>query len=216
MKYKKYAMVVLFLFSLLTFLNLYNLKCQGFQSLEGKFLENHKDVERTLIVEGKSYLNNRDFKDLIKSKMNSEFYGEKSLEENTTSFSYKILNELDDIQVDVYNDEKKSFRIIYSTKNKKENLEEVKKNINHLLEEVSYDVRYFKELKGRIDIQGDLEEVLDKELKAVGIKSYTSLKINNGYTGKAELANSTINFAICTYEKNSYMVIGEPLIVSTY
>jgi len=143
MKYKKYAMVVLFLFSLLTFLNLYNLKCQGFQSLEGKFLENHKDVERTLIVEGKSYLNNRDFKDLIKSKMNSEFYGEKSLEENTTSFSYKILNELDDIQVDVYNDEKKSFRIIYSTKNKKENLEEVKKNINHLLEEVSYDVRYF-------------------------------------------------------------------------
>lgn len=216
MKYKKSTVIVLFLISLLTFLNLYNLKCQGFESLEGKFLESHKDVERRLIVEGKSDLSYHNLKNFLKEKISENFNGEELLEEKERFFSYKISKELSSFELEIYNEEESSFRIIYFTKNNKENLEEVKKNINHLLEEVSYDLRYFKEVKGRIDIQGNLEEVLDKELNAVGVKKYTPLKINNGYTGKAELANSNINFAICTYEKNSYMVIGEPIIVSTY
>lgn len=216
MKYKKIGVIVLFLFSILTFLNLYNLKLQRFESVERKFSEEYNEVEKRLIIEGKSKLDLEAFKNVFKDDIMINFYNFSDIKKNEEELSYKSQDESKSFKMDIFIEEEINFRAIYTTKHNKENLEEVKKNINHLLEKVSYNLRYFKELKGRIYVQDDLDKVLDKELKAVGIKRYSFLKINNGYTGKAELTNSNINFAICTYEKDSYVVIGEPLIVSTY
>jgi hypothetical protein len=212
----KIKLLVLFLASLLTFLNFYNLKCQGFQSLQNKFIENHNEVQRSLVIEGKSNEKYENLSEYLSKNISNDYDGELKDEKSTNSEVSTIHSKIFDIEIQVFNENKSSFRIIFSTKNKKENLEAVKKNINYLLKEKAFDLRYFEEIKGRIEIEEDMRKTLDMQLESLGIKKYSLLKINNGYTGEAELGNSTINFAICTYEKKSYIIIGEPIIISTY
>ncbi|WP_238885814.1 hypothetical protein [Clostridium sp. YIM B02551] len=212
----KIKLLVLFLTSLLTFLNFYNLKCQGFQSLQNKFLESHNDVERSLVIEGKSNEKYENLSEYLFKNISNDYNGELTNEKSANSKILKINSQNFNMEIQVFNENKSSFRIIFSTKNKKENLEAVKKNINYLLKEKAFDLRYFQEIKGRIEIEEDMKKTLNKQFESLGIKKYSLLKISNGYTGEAELGNSTINFAICTYEKKSYIIIGEPIIISTY
>ncbi|MEQ8153376.1 MAG: hypothetical protein ABRQ25_00575 [Clostridiaceae bacterium] len=216
MYYKKIKFFVLFFVILLTFLNLCNLRCRGYENLQKKFLERHEDIELTLIIEGKSIENYKNFGKYMIENIPENFEGSYKSEQRENSDEIKGVGNNFNMGVEIYNESPVSFRIVYSTKNKKENLEAVKKYINYLLKEKAYELRYFQEIKGRIEIEDNLRETLINELKSLGIEKYSLLKLSNGFTGKAESGNNTINFAICTYEKKSYIIIGEPIIISTY
>jgi hypothetical protein len=49
------------------------------------------------------------------------------------------------------------------------------------------------------------------------IRKINILKINNGYTGTGYLSNGEkINFALVKYNTGSYIIIGTPIIFTTY
>ena len=49
------------------------------------------------------------------------------------------------------------------------------------------------------------------------IKDINALDIHNGYVGTAKLQDGErVNFAVSNYDKGTYLVIGTPIIFSTY
>ena len=74
--------------------------------------------------------------------------------------------------------------------------------------------RYFKYIKGKIN---NTEEGLDIINKVQNIKDINALDIHNGYVGTAKLQDGErVNFAVSNYDKGTYLVIGTPIIFSTY
>ncbi|MDY4079703.1 MAG: hypothetical protein SOY42_13150 [Clostridium sp.] len=93
-------------------------------------------------------------------------------------------------------------------------------NINKLIKELiklqnnnGNDIRYFSYIKSRVN---NIEETLKNLENNKNLKGMQTININNGYTGIAKYKNEKINFAINNYDTGSYLVIGTPIIFTTY
>lgn len=97
---------------------------------------------------------------------------------------------------------------------------EKENNINKLMKELielqnnnGNDKKYFSYIKSRIN---NIEETLKDVKNNKNLKDVRTININNGYTGIAKYKNEKINFAINNYDTGSYLVIGTPIIFTTY
>ena len=93
-------------------------------------------------------------------------------------------------------------------------------NINKLIKELielknnnGNDIRYFSYIKSKVS---NIEETLKYVENNKNLKGVRTININNGYTGIAKYKNEKINFAINNYDTGSYLVIGTPIIFTTY
>ena len=78
-------------------------------------------------------------------------------------------------------------------------------------------LRYFEEVKGRINNNSYTVKDLNIDLKSLGISENEYLKINNGTCGKITLDNGKkLTYSISDYESGKYLIIGTPMIFSTY
>ena len=74
--------------------------------------------------------------------------------------------------------------------------------------------RYFKYVKGKIN---NTEEGLYIVEETKRIKDIDTLDIHDGYVGTGKLQDGErVNFAVSNYDKGTYLVIGTPIIFSTY
>ena len=97
---------------------------------------------------------------------------------------------------------------------------EKENNINKLMKELiklqnnnGNDIRYFSYIKSKVS---NIEETLKNVENNKNLKGVRTININNGYTGIAKYKNEKINFAINNYDTGSYLVIGTPIIFTTY
>lgn len=97
---------------------------------------------------------------------------------------------------------------------------EKENNINKLMKELiklqnnnGNDIRYFSYIKSKVS---NIEETLKDVENNKSLKDVRIININNGYTGIAKYKNEKINFAINNYDTGSYLVIGTPIIFTTY
>lgn len=97
---------------------------------------------------------------------------------------------------------------------------EKENNINKLMKELiklqnnnGNDIRYFSYIKSKVS---NIEETLKDVENNKNLKDVRIININNGYTGIAKYKNEKINFAINNYDTGSYLVIGTPIIFTTY
>lgn len=95
-------------------------------------------------------------------------------------------------------------------KNKCMSTEELKRELDNILSSKVRNKRYFKYYKGEISNTDnfDIDNIeLKKEL----------LKIENGYVGKETLKNGEkLSYGIMKYNTGVYLVIGTPVIFTTY
>ena len=87
-------------------------------------------------------------------------------------------------------------------------------SINTLTGETS---NLIKKLRSElIAIISNIEETLKDVKNNENLKGVQTININNGYAGIAKYKNEKINFAINNYDTGSYLVIGTPIIFTTY
>ena len=88
------------------------------------------------------------------------------------------------------------------------------KELTELQTKCAKDIRYFQYIKGKIN---NKNITIDKIKKIQEMKNINTLDIHNGYVGTANLYNGErVNFSVCTYNTGSYLVIGTPVIFTTY
>ncbi len=96
---------------------------------------------------------------------------------------------------------------------KRNNVNKLINNLIKLQNSAAKNIRYFSYIKGKVS---NIEETLKEIKNNKDLKDIKTVNINNGYTGTAKYKNEKINFAINNYDTGSYIIIGTPIIFTTY
>ena len=107
-------------------------------------------------------------------------------------------------------------------------LSELKNRINIAVGKDEKEVKYFDYLKAQIN-KGDKEKVnsdIAKLLKNNNASNIDTIKIDNGYSTVAYTKKYPVmknngkwmdlNYAVCSYFSGDYVIIGTPVIITTY
>lgn len=112
--------------------------------------------------------------------------------------------------------------------NSENKLSELKDKIKNALGEKDKEAKYFQYLKAKVnnndklEVNEDIKSIL-KKYKAVNIDS---VKIENGYSTVAYTEKYSamknngkwmdFNYAVCSYDSGNYIILGTPIIITTY
>ena len=96
---------------------------------------------------------------------------------------------------------------------KRNNVNKLMNNLIKLQNSAAKNIRYFSYIKGKVS---NIEETIKEIKNNKDLKDIKTVNINNGYTGTAKYKNEKINFAINNYDTGSYIIIGTPIIFTTY
>lgn len=160
-----------------------------------------KDVETILGSNFGVKLNN--------SNINDGFF---SVEKNKENFNFKISinKELSYSQVAIEIIDKKGIM----------DIESVKKVLDKLLDNTTNNSRYFSYVKGKIESNNELAQYENELINIIGdskIQKNDTLLMNNGVTGSMVLKNKyELNYSIMKYGEDIYLIIGTPVIFTTY
>lgn len=84
----------------------------------------------------------------------------------------------------------------------------LKNNLKKLQNKKTNSVKYFEYYKGRLNSINSLKEIKEEE-------GFT--KVHNGYVGNYELkSGSKISYGIMEYDTGVYVIVGTPIIFTTY
>ena len=84
----------------------------------------------------------------------------------------------------------------------------LKNNLKKLQNQKTNSVKYFEYYKGRLNSINSLKEVKEEE---------GFIKVHNGYVGNYELkSGSKISYGIMEYDTGIYVIVGTPIIFTTY
>lgn len=132
-----------------------------------------------------------------------------------TENTIKVQNDELKIDINFYENNKKILvEIIITNFSKDKKILNLMKDLSQLQVNTLKSPRYFQYVKGKIN---NIEEGLNIVTKAKKIEDINALDIHNGYVGTGKLENGErVNFAVSNYDKGTYLVIGTPIIFSTY
>lgn len=93
-------------------------------------------------------------------------------------------------------------------------ISELMKKLTELQSKSVYDIRYFQYIKGKIN---NIDETILEINQLPEIKNIDTLDIHNGYVGEAKFSNEEkVNIALNSYDTGNYLIIGTPVIFTTY
>ncbi|WP_040210633.1 hypothetical protein [Clostridium polynesiense] len=104
------------------------------------------------------------------------------------------------------------------------NLMKIEKILHEYTEIKPGEAKYFKYLKGKLkhnNIDYYNEEIINI-LRSYGGSYISSINIQNGITGTADIGKGTskkavnLNYSICNYDTGSYLLIGTPILDEIY
>ncbi|MGL5245484.1 MAG: hypothetical protein ACRC7R_09960, partial [Sarcina sp.] len=97
-------------------------------------------------------------------------------------------------------------------------INKIKNVLEKLEDDTIEDKRYFSYLKGRINNEN--EKNIETLINVIGkgyIKNMNTISINSGVTGIINLKNNEkINYSIMNYAIGTYLIVGSPIIFTTY
>lgn len=114
-------------------------------------------------------------------------------------------------------------------------LKDVNNDIDSLHKEINYAIgrnekslRFFDYVKGKIPEEDTeaLSKSLEKEMKTKGVNNLKTYKVDNGVTTQGYCGSYPtlyvdgeyvdINYSIATYSSGNYIIIGTPILMTTY
>ena len=99
-------------------------------------------------------------------------------------------------------------------------IDEMKKVLDNLLDNTTNNSRYFSYVKGKIESNNELAQYEEELIDIIGsskIQRNDTLLINKGVTGSIVLKDGyELNYSIMKYDKDTYLIIGTPVIFTTY
>lgn len=208
------CLVLSFLFSVI-FISAFPIvswSCNDFYSIEKLIKEESTFVESGVKIEYESNISLEDTLSLIQKKI-KKHYSSSVSEITNDGISIKCNNI--EINIIVYENKGKTLvDAVITNFSKDKKLLNLIQDLSQLQVNTSSKPRYFKYIKGKIN---NTEEGLDIISKVQNIKDINALDIHNGYVGTAKLQDGErVNFAVSNYDKGTYLVIGTPIIFSTY
>lgn len=170
------------------------------------FVENGVKVE---------YETNESIEETLNSILNqmSKYYDNEILQVSKDSINVEL--DKSKINVNFYNNHSKNLvEIIITNFSKEKNILNLMQDLSQLQVNTLKNPRYFQYLKGKINTVEDGISLITKENK---IEDIDTLDVHNGYVGTGKLPDKErVNFAVSTYDSGTYLVIGTPIIFSTY
>lgn len=138
-------------------------------------------------------------------------------DKNIKVLSNEIIVSSTDFEIDINVYEEKNVietEINIINYDKIKSIVELKKEITELQTENVCNIKYFQYIKGKINNESQINNLLENKKLLVNVKS---LGIHNGYVGKANLTDGLrVNFAKIQYNSGSYFILGSPIIYTTY
>ena len=149
----------------------------------------------------------------LKNNFENQFKDEVNIEKNTISIS----KDYREIKAIVWsNKEDTKVQITYVNNNNKITTNQLKKELEQNEYFAAKNIKYFNFVKVKI-IEDQKQKVLDLLKSNIDEKTLEELNILNGKVAKGILIDgSKINFSFMTYDKESYLVLGTPVIFITY
>lgn len=156
-----------------------------------------------------SFLVNKNFNIDLGDINNNNFL---NLEKKEGDFKFKLLvnkeSNYNRIEIEII--DKKGFM----------NIAEMKKVLDKLLDNTTSNSRYFSYVKGKIKSDNELAQNEKELINIIGnskIQSNKTLLINRGVTGSLVLKEGyEYNYSIMKYDEGTYLIIGTPVIFTTY
>lgn len=189
-----------------------NIKSSSFSSMESacinksQFIENGSKIQ----YKSKNSIDNEKnrIKEYIIDKFTVNYY---DLENNETKF----INDDMQIETDLWNDDKYTYAVITIVNNNTDyKTEELISILKELENEDFIEMQCYQYYKGRIS--SDKEDEYINDIFS-SIYNADIISINNGYTGSGYCTDGEkINFAISNYDTGNYVIIGTPIIFTTY
>lgn len=209
--------ISLVIFILLSFFNIGAVSdghIQGcsFNDLESVFMNKSEFIENGFKVQYKTKNNIEDERERIKKYLISNFKSDyKAAEENNIDFDNDYLQ----MNVQLWNDEIYTYTAITVVNdNINYKTEDLACMIEKLMTDDSEEVQCYKYYKGKILSDKECEYTEDI---CNHIYKANTLRLNNGYTGSGYCSDGEkINFAISNYNTGAYIIIGTPIIFTTY
>jgi len=209
MKYK-ICLILVFLFS---FSNVDALSKEMVATkIEGQVKEISAFVENGVKVEYRTSKDNEIVFNELKMKINKLF----SKQEIKLDDGQIIGKDNDiDIQGNIYVEDNITLvEIKIINYNKENTISNLMKELVELQGKNIEDIRYFQYIKGRINNKDEVLETINNRLE---MKNINTLDIHNGYVGTANFYNGErVNFVVSSYDTGSYLIIGTPIIFTTY
>ncbi|SHK63654.1 hypothetical protein SAMN02745163_04160 [Clostridium cavendishii DSM 21758] len=100
------------------------------------------------------------------------------------------------------------------------NIYNMKKELGKLVDDTSLKPQYFSYVKGKLKTEkqiSDVNTMLKEKLIENGAIKFNSIPINSGITGVASNnKNLKLNYSISEYSGGKYLILGTPIIFTTY
>ena len=210
---RKICLVLFFLFSIVNIGATTRVDREdSFYLASNKLMNNMDFCENGVKVVYQSNSSLEDEMHIIEDKLQRK-YTESKIE--VSNKGIKIDCENQKVSVDLYNKAGMTCVEIALINYKKEkNIQNLMKELTELQGNNVSEKRYFKYVKGRIN---DKENALDIIESTKELKHIDTLDIRNGYVGTAVLDDrDRVNFAVSTYNTGTYLIVGTPIIFTTY
>lgn len=189
-----------------------NIKSYSFDNLESVYTNKSDFIENGIKINYKSKSTIDQEKDRIINYIINNYLGmSKDTKDNTIIF-YK-----DDLQIELefWKDDLYTYTaVIVLNKNSDKKTEELAKMLKGLISDDFNEIQCYKYYKGKISFNNENEYADDMRNR---ICKSNMISLNNGYTGSGYCINGEkINFAISNYNTGSYIIVGTPIIFTTY
>ncbi|MGL5414217.1 MAG: hypothetical protein ACRDAU_00980 [Clostridium sp.] len=126
-------------------------------------------------------------------------------------FNLKLIGKIS-INVNLSKQRGKTY-VSLTTENENEKYSSLKirKELQKATSKNTENIKIFSYYKGRV-----LESEKGLILENIKNNNVANLKIENGYTWKNKVGNETVNFGLINYDTGLYLIIGTPVIFTTY
>ena len=175
----------------------------------------YKSIENKVIKETTFKENGVKIQYNIKSSLDKEierikgiYIKENKIEETEDNSHFYIVGDKN-IEINLWCEDGIVFVEAISINNNKDiSTISLKNNLKKLQNQKTNSVKYFEYYKGRLNSINSLKEIKEEE-------GFT--KVHNGYVGNYSLENeSKISYGIMEYDTGVYVIVGTPIIFTTY
>lgn len=189
-----------------------HIKSNSFSRLESEYRNKSEFVENGSKIQYKTRNSIDDEKNRIKEYIsNNCIGGYAELENNKIKFHNNDMK----IESELWNDDIYTYAVITIVNNNTAyETEDLISIFSGLENDELTDIQCYQYYKGRISFNKK-----DEYTKDISNSIYDAeiLSLNNGYTGSGYCTNGEkINFAISNYDTGDYLIIGTPIIFTTY
>lgn len=143
-----------------------------------------------------------------------------NVEENEGEIYLNSSNENLDLSINLIDDNKKTRVQIVIVSKSRIDFNNIKEYFQDIHNKNMTNIKYYTYIKGDIRENNSIDEIEEKLIKSIGkrnIKEKQKINLEKGTTGIINLKSDyQFNYSIMTYEEDRKLILGTPIIFTTY